>query len=190
LLRDRYHEQVTIWLDEEANHGAIARNLPPSTPLYSFLAAIVPAGTITRRASHKLWLTSTNAKDGMLGSELKSMVECSEGWKLVGADVDSQEQWIAAIFGDSITETGHAGSTLFSRMQLAGTKANSTDLHSVVAKEVKISRNNAKTLNYARLYGSGQHHAREFLIQQGVPEAEAHEISSKLFERTKGIKWR
>jgi DNA polymerase gamma 1 len=126
----------------------------------------------------------------MLGSDLKSMVECPNGWKLVGADVDSQEQWLAAIFGDSISETGHAGTTPFSRMQLAGTKSNSTDLHSVVAKEVKISRNHAKTLNYARLYGSGKHHAREFLMQQGVPDAEAVEISAKLFDRTKGIKLR
>jgi DNA polymerase gamma 1 len=126
----------------------------------------------------------------MLGSELKSMVECPDGWKLVGADVDSQEQWLAAIFGDSITETGHTGSTPFSRMQLSGTKSNLTDLHSVIAKEMMISRDYAKILNYARLYGSGQHHAREFLIQQDVPEAQAHEISAKLFERTKGTKWR
>lgn len=126
----------------------------------------------------------------MLGSELKSMVESPDGWKIVGADVDSQEQWLAAIFGDSITGSGHAGSTPFSQMQLAGTKSDGTDLHSVVAKEVKVSRNNAKILNYARLYGSGQHHAREFLTQQGVSEAEAYEISNKLFERTKGTKWR
>ncbi|KAI6184122.1 Mitochondrial DNA polymerase catalytic subunit [Aphelenchoides bicaudatus] len=65
-MKDRYNEQVTVWLDEEAQNGAIA-------------PAIVPAGTITRRASHKLWLTSTNAKDGMLGSELKSMIECPGG---------------------------------------------------------------------------------------------------------------
>jgi DNA polymerase gamma 1 len=151
--------------------------------------SIVPAGTVTRRASHKLWLTSTNPKDGMLGTELKSMVESPEGWKMVGADVDSQEQWLAAIFGDSISETGHVGSTPFSRMQLAGTKSNSTDLHSVVAREVRISRDYAKMLNYARLYGSGQHHAREFLTQQGIPEVEAKEMSAKLFERTKGTKW-
>jgi DNA polymerase gamma 1 len=125
----------------------------------------------------------------MLGSELKSMIECPDGWKLVGADVDSQEQWLAAIFGDSITQTGHTGSTPFSRMQLSGTKSNSTDLHSVIAKEMMISRDHAKVLNYARLYGSGQKHARDFLIQQNVPEMQAYEISAKLFEKTKGTKW-
>lgn len=36
-------------MDKEANIGAIA----PS---------ITPAGTVTRRATHKLWLVSTNPK--------------------------------------------------------------------------------------------------------------------------------
>lgn len=47
--RDRFQEQVTVWLDENGNEGAIA----PS---------IIPAGTVTRRAVHKLWLTAINPK--------------------------------------------------------------------------------------------------------------------------------
>jgi DNA polymerase gamma 1 len=109
----------------------------------------------------------------MLATKLKSTVESPEGYKMVGADVYSQEQWLAAIFGDLISETEHVGSTPFSQMQFAGTKSNSTDLHSVVAREVQISRDHAKIFNYTRLYGSGQHHAREFLTQQGIPEVEA-----------------
>lgn len=89
----------------------------------------------------------------MLGSELKSMVQCTDGWKLVGADVDSQEQWIAALLGDSAFKEQRAGGTDFSRMLLAGSKSDKSDLHSVVAREVGISRDNAKVLNYARLYG-------------------------------------
>lgn len=48
-FRARFEEQVTIWYDEGGTEGAIA----PS---------IIPAGTITRRAVHKLWLTAINAK--------------------------------------------------------------------------------------------------------------------------------
>lgn len=81
------------------------------------------------------------------------MVQCKEGFKFVGADVDSQEQWIAATLGDSAHPSKKAGGTEFSRMLLAGSKANKSDLHSVVAREVGISRDNAKVLNYARLYG-------------------------------------
>lgn len=72
------------------------------------------------------------------------MIQCSNGWFLVGADVDSQEQWIAALFGDSAHESRRAGATPFSNMLLAGDKAKFTDLHSVVAKEVGISRDQAK----------------------------------------------
>ena len=36
-----------------------------------------------------------------MGSELKAMVRAPPGYCLVGADVDSQELWIAAILGDS-----------------------------------------------------------------------------------------
>lgn len=111
---------MAVWLDNDANVGAIA----PS---------IIPAGTVTRRAVHKLWLVSTNSKvffnnlkhfiffkEGMIGSDLKSMIQCPDGWSFVGADVDSQEQWIAALFGDSACGVNQAGVTQFSNMLLAG----------------------------------------------------------------------
>ncbi len=36
-----------------------------------------------------------------VGSELKAMVQVPPGYHLVGADVDSQELWIAAILGEA-----------------------------------------------------------------------------------------
>ena len=36
-----------------------------------------------------------------MGSELKAMVRAPPGYCLIGADVDSQELWIAAILGDA-----------------------------------------------------------------------------------------
>lgn len=36
-----------------------------------------------------------------MGSELKAMVQAPPGYVLVGADVDSQELWIAAVLGDA-----------------------------------------------------------------------------------------
>ncbi|KAI1704765.1 DNA polymerase family A domain-containing protein [Ditylenchus destructor] len=172
----RFREQLAIWTDEsesEPQFGAIA----PS---------ITPAGTVTRRAVHKLWLVSANAKENMIGSDLKTMVECPEGYNFVGADVDSQEQWIAAIFGDSISTEKRAGSTPFGNMLLAGNKSDKTDLHSIVAKTTGISRDCAKILNYARLYGAGKLHAIEFLKQQGTKDSLATEIANKLFSATKG----
>ncbi|VDD87886.1 unnamed protein product [Enterobius vermicularis] len=177
-FRDRIEEQVSVWLDDDFKEGALA---PP----------VIPAGTVTRRAVHKLWLTAINAKDeGLIGTDLKSMVECPQGWCLVGADVDSQEQWIAAILGDSALGFGIAGATPFSNMLLAGSKSDHSDLHSVVAKQVNITRDKAKdifkVLNYARLYGSGTVHAIDFLKQSGINESKAKQITQKLFETTKG----
>lgn len=36
-----------------------------------------------------------------MGSELKAMVQVPPGYHLVGADVDSQELWIAAVLGEA-----------------------------------------------------------------------------------------
>ena len=36
-----------------------------------------------------------------IGSELKSMVRSPPGYCLIGADVDSQELWIASLLGDA-----------------------------------------------------------------------------------------
>uniref|UniRef100_A0A914RAT6 DNA-directed DNA polymerase n=1 Tax=Parascaris equorum TaxID=6256 RepID=A0A914RAT6_PAREQ len=71
----------------------------------------------------------------MIGTGLKSMVECGEGWNLVGADVDSQEQWIAALFGDCAVGKHTAGATPFSNMLLAGNKADRSDLHSAKVRK-------------------------------------------------------
>lgn len=40
-------------------------------------------------------------QEDRIGSELKSMIQAPTGYRFVGADVDSQELWIAAILGDS-----------------------------------------------------------------------------------------
>lgn len=186
---DRYRSEVAIWYPEkkwkvgenEMMEGAIA-------------AAVVPAGTVSRRSVHKLWVTLTNQSTGhVIGTGIKAMVQAPEGFRLVGADVDSQEQWLAALYGDASAEKRLPldqrvpGKTAFSNMMLAGSKSDNTDLHSVVANQLKISRNHAKTLNYARLYGSGETHAGKHLMRIGGMKAtDAQATASQLFKLTKG----
>jgi hypothetical protein len=43
------NDQLTVWFDDENKHGAI-------------VPTIIPAGTVTRRAVEKLWLTASNPK--------------------------------------------------------------------------------------------------------------------------------
>ena len=54
---------------------------------------------------------------------------------MVGADVDSQELWLASILGDA--SAGH-GSTPLGWMCLQGHEANGTDLHSKTAAAAQV----------------------------------------------------
>jgi len=49
------------------------------------------------------------AQDDRIGSELKAMVQSPIGYHFVGADVDSQELWIAAVLGDKNFQGIHGG---------------------------------------------------------------------------------
>ena len=71
------------------------------------------------------------------------MVQAPAGYCLVGADVDSQELWIASALGDANLTKIH-GSTAVSWMNLQGKKSDGTDMHSKTASMINISRDQAK----------------------------------------------
>ena len=87
--RTRIQDQFLLPMSENSDFGAIA-------------AQVVVSGTVSRRAVEKTWLTASNARSDRIGSELKSLVQAPQGWKFVGADVDSEELWIASLFADSM----------------------------------------------------------------------------------------
>ena len=62
----------------------------------------------------------------------------------VGADVDSQELWIASLLGDSSHPAGDHGCTPLGWMTLRGDKASGTDMHSVTARGSGVTRDEAK----------------------------------------------
>lgn len=72
----------------------------------------VVAGTITRRAVEPTWLTASNYKKERIGTELKAMIQPPDDYYFVGADVDSQELWIAATIGDSNFARMHGSTAL------------------------------------------------------------------------------
>lgn len=63
-------------------------------------------------------------------------------------------------------------------------------MHSVTAKSVNISREHAKVLNYARIYGAGQLFATRLLKQFNptISDGEAKSKAIKMFTLTKGKK--
>ncbi|KAM0722404.1 hypothetical protein Q7P37_001845 [Cladosporium fusiforme] len=152
------------------------------------LPQIIPMGTITRRAVENTWLTASNAKANRVGSELKSMVTAPPGYSFVGADVDSQELWIASLVGDASFRI-HGGNAI-GFMTLEGTKAAGTDLHSRTASILGISRNDAKVFNYGRIYGAGLTFAQSLLrrFNPSLREEDAKRIAENLYLNTKGKK--
>ncbi|XP_068954672.1 DNA polymerase subunit gamma-1 [Petaurus breviceps papuanus] len=187
----RISSQMVVWLqkgelprtvtrhsdyDEEGCYGAI-------------LPQVVTAGTITRRAVEPTWLTASNARVDRVGSELKAMVQAPPGYVLVGADVDSQELWIAAVLGDAHFAGIH-GCTAFGWMTLQGKKSSGTDLHSKTASTVGISREHAKVFNYGRIYGAGQPFAERLLMQfnHRLTPQEAKEKAQQMYAVTKGLR--
>ncbi|KAA0724592.1 DNA polymerase subunit gamma-1 [Triplophysa tibetana] len=187
----RISSQMVVWLrrgeqprsvsrhedyDEEGQYGAI-------------LPRVITAGTVTRRAVEPTWLTASNARKDRVGSELKAMVQVPPGYHLVGADVDSQELWIAAVLGEAHFAGMH-GCTAFGWMTLQGKKSQGTDLHSRTADAVGISREHAKVFNYGRIYGAGQPFAERLLMQfnHRLSQQEAGSKAQQMYALTKGLR--
>ncbi|CAE6410405.1 unnamed protein product [Rhizoctonia solani] len=200
--RDRVLNQMVMW----DHHAKIKMGLPPPLPppppspetpkaqpgsvrqkkYGMILPQVITMGTVTRRAIEKTWLTASNAKENRIGSELKTLVRAPEGYAIVGADVDSEELWIASVIGDA--QFGIHGATAIGWMTLEGTKAAGTDLHSKTASILGISRNQAKVFNYSRIYGAGINHAVLLLLQHSAsmkPDM-AKALAQNLYASTKG----
>ena len=182
--RDRIRSQMVVYQNDTVD----VRDSSQSQDQGFILPQIIPMGTITRRAVENTWLTASNAKVNRVGSELKSMIKAPPGYCFVGADVDSQELWIASLVGDAQFQL-HGGNAI-GFMTLEGTKAAGTDLHSKTAKILGISRNDAKVFNYGRIYGAGLKFASTLLRQfnPNLSDRETHDIATRLYQETKGTK--
>ena len=177
--RDRIMSQMVVY-DKDIKKTSTKRGY--------IIPQVIPMGTITRRAVENTWLTASNAKKNRVGSELKSMIRAPPGYHFVGADVDSEELWIASLVGDAKFQL-HGGNAL-GFMTLEGTKTAGTDLHSSTARILGISRNDAKVFNYGRIYGAGLKFAATLLRQfnPNLSEKETEQIAAKLYKETKGAK--
>ncbi len=185
--RDRIMSQLVVYETDLPGRREEHGEGPERTQGF-ILPQIIPMGTITRRAVENTWLTASNAKKNRVGSELKAMVKAPPGYCFVGADVDSEELWIASVVGDATFKL-HGGNAI-GFMTLEGTKAAGTDLHSRTANILGITRNDAKIFNYGRIYGAGLRFAAQLLRQfnPALSEKETIGIATRLYSATKGTK--
>lgn len=185
--RDRIKSQMVVY-DQDIRKLKKSRGRKKQNNPGFILPQIIPMGTITRRAVENTWLTASNAKKNRVGSELKAMVKAPKGYCFVGADVDSEELWIASLVGDATFKL-HGGNAV-GFMTLEGTKSAGTDLHSRTASILGITRNNAKIFNYGRIYGAGLKFAATLLRQfnPNLSEKQTMMTATKLYATTKGTK--
>lgn len=190
--RDRIMSQIVVYDHDLPQKGKkVTKRSTKKIPARDqgfILPQVIPMGTITRRAVENTWLTASNAKKNRVGSELKAMIKAPDGYSFVGADVDSEELWIASLVGDATFKL-HGGNAV-GFMTLEGTKAEGTDLHSRTASILGITRNDAKVFNYGRIYGAGLKFAATLLRQfnPNLSEKQTMETASKLYVNTKGTK--
>lgn len=161
---------------------------PGGTGFSLIIPATVPHNTSTNRAGENLWLTVPDPKYDKIGSEIKTRVQAPEGYVFVESDFDAQEAVVASIFSDSYHKI--AGSTQFSHSILAGSKDDGSDMHSVTAKVIGITRAIAKGCNYGMLYGCGAKTLANTIRKgnKNIPMKEAIEMGKKLIKIKKGEK--
>lgn len=148
----------------------------------------IPHNTATNRAGEHLWLTVPDPKPDKIGTEVKTRVQLKSPWTFISSDYDGQESVVASIFADSYHK--FAGSTQFGHSVLAGSKDDGTDMHSMTAKAIGISRAIAKGCNYGMLYGSGVK-TLAATIRKGnksISIKDAESMGKKLIARKKGKK--
>ena len=185
--RERIIDQMDVYHQDVGGLG-LPSEVEKSEQLGMILPQVLTMGTVTRRAMESTWLTASNAKKNRVGSEVKAMIRAPPGYAIVGADVDSEELWIASAMGDA--QFGMHGASAIGWMTLEGTKIAGTDLHSKTAKILKTKRDNAKVFNYSRIYGAGKKHAIQLLLQNDptLDAAQAGELAEALYQSTKGVK--
>jgi hypothetical protein len=153
-------------------------------------------GTISRR-KNDTFMVLPNPKAKRIGTESRMMIESpSSSQVLVTFDVDSEEALIASLIGDMTMVQDRMNGLKyalpatcpFSNSTINGDKNKGTDIHSLIAGQVGISRGNAKTLNYGAIYGQGLEGTVNTLIQAGLSENEAKQKATIYNNRMKGRK--
>ena len=123
-------------------------------------------GTITGRcSSFGPNLQQVPATRAAYGTECRELFTVPPGFSLVGADLSGIE---LRCFAQMLPDNG-----LYGRMILEG------DIHQMNADNLGISRDQAKTVQYAMLYGSGDQRLGEIL---GAGAAEGRELKRRYFQ--------
>jgi len=143
-------------------------------------------GTVSRRATSKVWVVLPKPKALKIGSNVMNYIVAPKGYKFVSADFVSQESRIAAA---QMTDCKHGKhlSTPWSASIMQGDKSQGTDAHSQTAKRIGISRDRAKTVNFCVQYGGGLAQTSTTVrLAKGCSTTEADRLASDFLQWLKG----
>jgi DNA polymerase family A len=139
-----------------------------------------PTGTLTGRATDRILLLISKPKPYLAGSEFLSLIEAPSGYKIVQADIDSGELVIAGWISASRAGIAVEDEDQFAHANLSGSKEDETDLHSLVAKQIGVTRSKAKNFNYGAQYGQGDEaRINQIMRDSGCSREDAELLSSR-----------
>lgn len=159
----------------------------------AFPTDVVTTGAITGRTSG-LQVTLANPKPGKIGTEIKALMQSTRGTnnRLVSFDFSGQEMCIIAAYNAveycnrnwiSLEALSNEGS----KAVFLGSAKNSTDFHTVAAKDVGIKRDHSKILSFSLLYGAGKASCCN-LLRPLIPGITEVELTTKVVSYIKYLK--
>lgn len=155
------------------------------------------AGTATGRTSDT-WVVLPKPKPHRIGTEVYSKVVAPNGYSRMYADVDQEENVIAALLADQYVGKGLC-SNPFSLAIMIGDKAVGSDPHTIVARDVilphmpegtelGVARGYAKPMNYAYNYLAGIPGLMLPLLSAGLGRDLATKLSQAYLDKARGKK--
>jgi DNA polymerase gamma 1 len=127
----------------------------------AYCSDVKTTGAITGRTSG-LITTLSNPKDYKLGSDIKALLQNTQGtdYRIVSFDVSGEEITIVAAYQayQYCKVNGlkpHSLCCPGAEAAFLGRADNGTDFHTVAAKDVGIERRHSKTLSFSMIYGAG-----------------------------------
>lgn len=137
--------------------------------------------TLTGRSKDNYFLLFPKPKFEKGGSEIITFIESKPGYKLVVVDFDSAELVYASDYANHWMGENDQIATEFARIILEGDSKEKTDVHSLIAVLVGISRAYAKNLVYGANYGQGREKRIEAIQRMTKVDRFTAERIEKLF---------
>ncbi|CAG8476501.1 12075_t:CDS:2 [Ambispora leptoticha] len=138
---------------------------------------LLSIGTLMRRAIDRDWFTTETLNENYVGANYREKIKAPKGHKIVCGKLESLELWIASLIGDS--QFGFHGATAMSWHVLQGDSLLGTDMHSRTARELNVSRNQARLIDYGRIFGGNRTFGGNFMfVNEMLERLQSSENSS------------